>query len=230
MSLKKKRPWQSLEMLPVAEDKVRDALETSQLTLLNLEAMKNSPDILSGKTSEQLVHANEEQQNQLLLLREQCRHWHRTEYITQAQKESLITLENNISRLEKLTQQILFITRHFASPPIDSMFTKGAVTLNGEVFTKKDFAHSVITMQQQEMMQVVHNRFSELEAQGVERIERFFMMLDYLPIIDDIISNHNRTVVMDSADSYPGFREYILLFEEIGEKLHGLQLRFMPDA
>ena len=230
MSNEKKRPWQSLEMLAVAEERVRDALETSQLTLLNLEAMKNRPDILSGKTSEQLMRANEEQVTQLLLLREQCAHWHRTEVITPAQKESLIALENNLSQLEKLTQQILFITRHFASPPIDPLFTQGTITLSGEVFTNKEFGLSTITEQQQEMMQVVHNRFCELEKQGIEKVEIFVMMLDYMPMIDGILSNNNRTVVMNCADKYPGFREYILILEDVGEKLHGLQLRFMPDA
>ena len=230
MSPDKKRPYQSLDMLPVSADKVCDALETSQLTLLNLEAMKDRPDILSGETSEQLMHANEAQMTQLLLLREQCAHWHRTEYITQAQKESLITLESNLSRLEKLTQQILFITRHFAAPPIDSMFTQGTITLSGEVFTKQDFGPSVITAQQQDIMQAIHNRFSELEKQGIEKVEIFVMMLDYMPMLDGILSNNNRTVVMDCADKYPGFREYILILEEVGEKLHGLQLQFMPDA
>ena len=230
MSPDKKRSWQSLDMLPISADKVCDALETSQLTLLNLEAMKDRPDILSGKTSEQLMHANEEQMTQLLLLREQCTHWHRTEYITQAQKESLTVLENNISRLEKLTQQILFITRHFAAPPVDPLFAQGSITLSGEVFTKKDFTSSVITAQQQEVMQAVHNRYYDLEEQGVERMERFFIMLDYMSMIDEILSNHNRTVVMDCAEQYPGFRDFILLFEEIGEKVNGLQLRLVPDA
>jgi len=230
MSLEKKRQWQSLELLPVAADRIRDALETSQLTLLNLEAIKDSPDVLSGKTSEQLVRANEAQQNQLLLLRDQCAHWRRTDYITHAQKESLIALENNLSRLEKLTQQILFITRHFAAPPVDPLFSQGSITLSGEVFTKKDFTSSVITAQQQEVMQAVHNRYCELEVQGVERMERFFIMLDYMSMIDEILNNHNRTVVMDFAEKYSGFRDFILLFEEIGEKVNGLQLRLVPDA
>ncbi len=230
MSLEKKRQWQSLELLPVAADRIRAALETSQLTLLNLEAIKDSPDVLSGKTSEQLVRANEAQQNQLLLLRDQCAHWRRTDYITHAQKESLIALENNLSRLEKLTQQILFITRHFAAPPVDPLFSQGSITLSGEVFTKKDFTSSVITAQQQEVMQAVHNRYCELEVQGVERMERFFIMLDYMSMIDEILNNHNRTVVMDFAEKYSGFRDFILLFEEIGEKVNGLQLRLVPDA
>lgn len=230
MANDKTSPRQTLNMLPVMVANIQDALETSQLTLLNLESMKDRPDILRGKTSEQLVHAHEKQLHQLLVLREQCAHWRRTDYLTPTQKDSLAELERNISLLEKLSQQILFITRHFAAPPIDPMFTQGTITLSGEVFTKQDFGPSVMTAQQQDIMQVVHNRFNELTTQGIERAEIFCMMLDYLPIIDEIISDNDRTAVMDYADKYPGFRDYILLLEEISEKMAGIQFKLMPDA
>ena len=51
-----------------------------------------------------------------------------------------------------------------------------------------------------------------------------------MPMVDDIVSRNNRSVVMDYADRYPGFREYILLLEELSEKMAGVQIKFMPDA
>ena len=79
-------------------------------------------------------------------------------------------------------------------------------------------------------MKAIHETVIKLAAQDLEGIEIFEATLDYMPMVDDIVSRNNRSVVMDYADQYPGFREYILLLEELSEKMAGIQIRFMTDA
>ena len=229
MSKNKTAPWQSLDLLPVVQEKILEFVEASELTLINLEAMKNRPDILSSKTCEQAAVTYEKQVSQLLLLREQCSQWHRNDYLSQTQKKSLIALDKDISRLEKLTQQILFIARHLAEPSIDSKLTGQTLTFSKELF-KTEFTPATITLQHLEVMQAIHERVITLAAQDLEGIEIFEATLDYLPMVDDIVSHNNRSVVMDYADHYPGFREYIILLEELSEKMAGVQIKFPPDA
>lgn len=220
---------QSIELLPVFKASVQDALQAAELTLLNLEAMKERPDIVSEKVNASMIHTYEEQVDQLLILREQCSHWHRTNYLTKSQKESIITLEKTISRLEKITQQILFIARHFADSSGDPRFTNEVLTFSDELF-KTELAPAAITAEHIEIMKAIHETVIQLAAQDLEGIEIFEATLDYLPLIDDIVSHNNRSVVMDYADHYPGFREYIILLEELSETMAGVQIKFAPDA
>ena len=220
---------QSIELLPVFEASVQDALQAAELTLLNLESIKERPDILSEKVNESMIHTYEEQVDQLLILREQCSHWHRTNYLTESQKESIITLEKAISRLEKITQQILFIARHFADFSCDQKFTSEVLTFSDELF-KTEFSPAAITAEHIEIMKAIHETVIQLAAQDLEGIEIFEATLDYMPMVDDIVSRNNRSVVMEYAGRYPGFREYILLLEELSEKMAGVQIKFMPDA
>ncbi len=105
---------QSLELLPVAEAKINEALLAAANQLRYLEAVKPSDGqdhlILSS-----LLQAYEAQGSHLLVLRQQCVNWQRTAYRTCTQTTALIALTQNISRLEKLTQQIIFLTDHLIS-------------------------------------------------------------------------------------------------------------------
>lgn len=219
---------QSIELLPVAEQKVHDTLHATEQALKHLKAMNARPDILSSSTCDTMISTYEEQVNQLLQLQEQCYHWHRTHYLTPSQKESLLALEKDMSRLEKLTQQILFMARHFTDAPRHTSVANEDFILSDEVLTI-EFEPTAITAKDIDIMQAIHDTVIQLAAQGLEGIEIFEATLDYMPMVDDIVSRHTRRVVMDYADRYPGFREYILLLEALSEEMAGVQLNFMAD-
>ena len=105
----KKQSWQSIDMLPVVEDIVLEALRAAEAALkqhLSPEALHCFSDYL-----EQMVHLYETRGGQVLSLREQCRQWRKLHYLEERQKERLVNLENNLSALEQHAQQILWLMK-----------------------------------------------------------------------------------------------------------------------
>ncbi len=109
MLIDKAQPWQSIDMLPVVEEMVEEALNAAA------DALKQH---ISSETLhyfshylEQVMHLYEARGGQVLCLREQCRQWRRVHYLEARQKERVIMLENNLSVLEQNAQKILWLIK-----------------------------------------------------------------------------------------------------------------------
>lgn len=104
---------QSIDMLPVAEEKLRETLDATLRQISHLDKHYQNNTLLKTSLCHQLIERYDHQVNELLLLRQQCEQWHRQDYISQTQKKAIQALEISISQLEKLTQRVLFVLKDF---------------------------------------------------------------------------------------------------------------------
>lgn len=107
----KKAIWQGIEMLPVADEMVSEALITAENQLAELSAGKAITDILTNDHLQQLINTYEEKGEQARALIEQCQVWRNTPHLNDRQKTMLSTLEVNLVALEKLAQKVLIQTQ-----------------------------------------------------------------------------------------------------------------------
>ena len=99
--------WQGIEMLPVADEMVNEALITAEAQLTQLSEEKAIVDVFTNDHFQQLICSYEEKGEQARSLKEQCRAWRNTPHLSDRQKTMLSTLETNLVTLEKLSQKIL---------------------------------------------------------------------------------------------------------------------------
>lgn len=104
---KDQQHYKTLDMLPVIQDRVINAISAS----------KNAFQILTSDShllpydlwdEEQCLKDHEIQIEQLLLLKEQCDFWRKNCYLTPAQKIELLHLESGLTECEKISQQVIF--------------------------------------------------------------------------------------------------------------------------
>lgn len=106
---KKAYQRQSLDMLPVMIDKVRQAIDASEKAREQLES--DYPHLMPPDlwNDEQCLIDHEGQIEQLILLRQQITFWRKNNYLTPAQKIELLHLEISIGECEKISQQVIFM-------------------------------------------------------------------------------------------------------------------------
>lgn len=94
-------------MLPVVDEMVSDDINDAhaQLTLLSKEQAEK--EIFTNDHLQQLIDTYEEKSTQAHTLKEQCRLWRNTQHLSEQQKEMLSSLDTNLVKIEKVSQQIL---------------------------------------------------------------------------------------------------------------------------
>ena len=105
--MKKESFWQGIEMLPVIDEMVIENINDAHAQLSFLASKNQVKETLSNDQLQQLINTYEEKSNQAHLLKEQCRLWRNTQHLSDQQKLLLSSLELNLVRSEKVSQQIL---------------------------------------------------------------------------------------------------------------------------
>ena len=99
--------YTTLDMLPVIQDRVINAISASNnaFQILNGDSHLLPHDLWD---EEQCLKDHEIQIEQLLLLKEQCEFWRKNCYLTPVQKIELLHLEGGLTECEKISQQVIF--------------------------------------------------------------------------------------------------------------------------
>lgn len=98
----------TLDMLPVIQDRVMNAINASQNAF---QRLKGDSRLLPHDLwdEEQCLKDHEIQIEQLLQLKEQCEFWRKKCYLTPIQKVALLHLESSLTECEKISQQVIDI-------------------------------------------------------------------------------------------------------------------------
>ncbi|MCD8500285.1 MAG: hypothetical protein LRY67_06430 [Gammaproteobacteria bacterium] len=99
--------YTTLDMLPVIQDRVINAIDASKnaFQLLNDDSHLLPHDLWD---EEQCLKDHEIQIEQLLILKEQCEFWRKNSYLTPVQKIELLYLEDSLTECAKISQQVIF--------------------------------------------------------------------------------------------------------------------------
>jgi len=104
---KKERYWQGIEMLPVVDEMISEEINDAHAELSWLSSAVSTNDDITNDHLQQLINRYEEKSTQADKLKEQCRLWRNTQYLSDQQKGMLTSLEGNLVRMEKVAQQVL---------------------------------------------------------------------------------------------------------------------------
>lgn len=113
MAIKKDPFWQGIEMLPVVDEMISKEINDSndQLTFLS-----SANETFTSDHLQQLIATYEEKSSQANILKEQCRLWRNTQHLSEQQKALLTSLESNLVRSEKISQQVLIQIQKLINP------------------------------------------------------------------------------------------------------------------
>jgi len=101
--------YPTIDLLPVLEEELRVALATTEEELSYVRSIQDNLALFTQDFCQRFTHDYEDQQRELLLARELCVHWRQQVYLSEPQKTAMRVFENQIARLEKLTQRVLSI-------------------------------------------------------------------------------------------------------------------------
>jgi len=100
--------YQTLDMMPVIQERVLKAIDASKKAHEYLcSHIDHFPHDLWD--DEQCLHDHENQIEQLILLKTQCVFWRKNSYLTPVQKIELLHLERSLTECEKISQNNIFI-------------------------------------------------------------------------------------------------------------------------
>ena len=107
MVFKKAGIWQGIEMLPVVDEMISEEINDAHAQLAWLSSSVEANEVLTNDHLQKLIINYEEKSTQADKLKEQCRLWRNTQHLSEQQKEILTSLESNLVRIEKVSQQML---------------------------------------------------------------------------------------------------------------------------
>lgn len=105
--------WKGIEMLPVIHEYIESEIADAQSQLDILISVKDEDYELESCVAENIFTRFSYQIAQRYHIEEQCRLWSRLYLLSAQQKEMIKMLKQNITYLNKLSQQILFYVNHF---------------------------------------------------------------------------------------------------------------------
>lgn len=105
--------WKGIEMLPVIHEYIESEIIDAQTQLNILTSVKDEAYELEPCVVENIFSRFNKKIVQRYQIEEQCRLWRRLDLISNQQRETIKILEQNITHINRLSQQILFFVKHF---------------------------------------------------------------------------------------------------------------------
>jgi glutathionylspermidine synthase len=105
--------WKGIEMLPVIHEYIESEIDDARAQLDVLISVKDEAYELEPCVVESILSRFSKRIVQRYQIEEQCRLWSRLDLLSNQQKETIKILEQNITYINKLSQQILFFVKHF---------------------------------------------------------------------------------------------------------------------
>lgn len=119
MATVQKNYWKGIEMLPVMHEYIEAELRDAQSQLATLVSMKKKQ-AQQGKQyslepfiAETIFSRYSDKIAQRYQIEKQCHEWRNISLLTQSQLGMIRELENNLTMLNKYSQQVLFYVEHF---------------------------------------------------------------------------------------------------------------------
>lgn len=105
--------WRGIEMLPVIHEYIEAELADAVVQLNQLAAMQQESYSIDTLVAEGIFNRYSDKIAQRYEIEKQCHIWRSIKYLSQNHVNTIVILENNLTKLNKLSQQILFFVEHF---------------------------------------------------------------------------------------------------------------------
>jgi hypothetical protein len=128
--------WQPLTQLPLIATMIDGMTESAEEQLVNLQRAEARPHVLDNATVDRLIRVYTEQKNDLWLYAEQLTRWGK-QSPTAAQRAEITRLEQRLSRLRVLIDDLLARGRQLRPHTIDAILAKSDAELGLDVLSGK---------------------------------------------------------------------------------------------
>jgi len=125
--------WQPTSMISVFVEMVAEMLESAQAQLANLKRAQEKPHVLDNEIIERLLTSYGEQNTLIPIYLEQCQRW-QEESLNDKQTEWVADIENNLTSLQLITQEILRIAEFCSDKTINKALGKSDIEAGLELF------------------------------------------------------------------------------------------------
>src|SRR6266498_1456744 len=128
--------WQPLSQLPLIAYAIDGMTDSAEEQLTNLQEAETRPHVLDDATVDRLIRVYTEQKDDLWLYEEQLARW-RTQSPTAAQHAEIARLDQRLSRLRTLIDDLLTLAQQLRPHTIDAILAKSDLELGLDVLTGK---------------------------------------------------------------------------------------------
>lgn len=125
--------WQPTSMISVFVEMVTEMLESAQAQLANLKRAQEKPHVLDNEIIERLLTSYGEQNTLIPIYLEQCQRW-QEESLNDKQTEWVADIENNLTSLQLINQEILRIAEFCSDKTINKALGKSDIEAGLELF------------------------------------------------------------------------------------------------
>jgi hypothetical protein len=137
MSQPKQEPtWQPLAQLPLIAYVIDGMTDSAEEQLINLQQAETRPHVLDDATVDHLIRVYTEQKDDLWLYEEQLTRWRR-QSPTAAQLAEIARLDQRLTRLRTLVNELLERAQQLRPYTIDAILAKSDLELGLDMLTGK---------------------------------------------------------------------------------------------